>query len=133
MIIAECWGHKGSCINRSLGKSRMLNKQGSLQKGGDKILFFPTQRLRVNFINYLVIFLLYIQAKLSHFLLQRQTSHKSPRMVISDASLSRPLPILRGDFKCTLQPSDLYAVLLSDHNRVQVFQLCLNTGRIRHS
>lgn len=79
-------------------------------------VFLPI-KLEVDIVNDLLTFLLSVAADVTSPLLNRQTSPKSPRMLVPDSWLSRPLPILRRVFTCTSQPADLCAILIRDHTR----------------
>lgn len=84
-------GHRGPCTHReALREPGMLITQGCLLHGRDTSnSCIPPRKLRVDFVN-LVTYLLSVEAALTHLLLQRQTSPKFPRTVISDSSLFRP-------------------------------------------
>lgn len=89
----------------------MLNTQGPLLHRKHKISVSLLRIPGMDFVNNMVTILLW-----------RQTSPKSPRMLIPDSSLPRLSPILRGGVTSTLWPADLYAVV-RDHTRFQAFQL----------
>lgn len=92
------------------------------------ITCFLLRRLRVDVVSDLMTFLLPVVADLTHLLLQRKISPKSPKMFIPgspslDLSSQYIEPILRGDVTWTLWPPDLHATSVRNHTEFQILQL----------
>lgn len=65
--VVFCWGHKGPCAYKSLGKPEMLNTKEPFLNREDKISVFLPRSLKVDFANNLVTCLLSVEADLTQF------------------------------------------------------------------
>lgn len=67
---------------KSIREPGLLNTQGSLLSGGDKMPVFPHRRLEVAIVNDLLTFVLSVESDQTHLLLYRQSLPKSYKMFI---------------------------------------------------
>lgn len=84
---------------RNTERTKNVNQAGEYlqQKRQKSNACISSRKLRVDFVNDLMTFLLSVESDLALLLLS-----KSPKMIIPDSPLPRPLSILKEDVTCLL-------------------------------